>query len=1322
MKIFICRIMIFVFFFNLLSASNAWAKNTPLAISTSQLEEEIDKSKKESLEQEIFTEMLYFDMAETPYELAAANERLHALMEQYSELQKEEEKKEAEKKEQEKKQQLKKNPFDPALQDSGRMGVHYATNSTIPQTNASPRDALKKTNEVLIGWENDTLGLADLISYIDPFDPDDFNMENLIFASQLLGNSMHAYANSNLSEEVVETLFPIVMQAQIRSLYRLNKLLKNRILMGKGADNTSTQYIEAVSSLMISLLRTHNFYVKAGIPDPVANFLLGKNTFSLPEDDFAVHQKEDQTVETAFEDVSFNSRTFPQKNLIVNEVFDPVVKDIYAQMMHTFLWEIQTLAKESPNSESAKFYDLKLWSEYAATFAVLYQPAYLEQIINLLDHSPKKIFSKSIKDDIFEHKNTSILSAVFTNIYETVKYTADASVWHPVLQLLKKFSDRNEYSLATVTDALKVASLMYNQRNESCNMSNAYMQGGVFMQCNSGDPDENELRPLFAARVVDLYYPLVEEHRYITQDYGISSEEMQVFANELAHIYNAFANDELKWNRAANKRTNFWTADNGESMILNEKDSIPLIHSPVNPYLITRQDGTEITVGGFGRDSNGRWHIMGLKNGVNVLKREKEATKLFFDITANAILWVYGGEIFSLIGAAYRTTKGAVVALPKAIKSASLAKKGRRMLAFSVEIKKSTRYHDLLAKLRTNGYTLAYHSKTGMEEVPLTKRNLLLTTGKTPKKIPSTVYRTGVSESKVIQKRADLQNRNTSLRLNPRKEQEPIDQITLIHQRTGFETQAVTVDLSDPKAPLGLQKLREGIKNYDDFRVFQRQAYKQLKDPKGNNELLVQELFGEPIPSWKASFLSWFSKHPLGKITEESTIIKGVSRALNIDKKSGSLDGIFNYWKYTKEGQWVRISGKEFAELSKDATSNLKELKDWYKILGVTEEATAKEIRSAYAKLSREFHPDQVEAAFIKFDMPLLQEKGYPEAYIKALKKQILDAANAKAAELNEAYTILSSTPKRIRYEQDLLLKKKPLPTFSDGNSLGIGINRNMKNNQFRTLRTTDLPTIEYTLSKYIIEQFGNTGANPLQFLLAGNTRFFEQFRNNLLFFSAWAGLDKVAFEASKTQILPLATKERDQELNKYGSLFTTSLNLPPQNNITKITEGTSSPEDLYSAITANKETPWEGSFLTTPVLYIKYGMLRQPLLADQEKKNLDHFSRILALLKANDLKIKRIHQKDLETRKELIKEYEILIEKAKQTQSNYFKSIGNSKAVSEVAVIFDACMKEIKRILNDTSEDLSVQIEQIESLISDLMIKLKNLQGNTQETYDTSF
>ena len=67
----------------------------------------------------------------------------------------------------------------------------------------------------------------------------------------------------------------------------------------------------------------------------------------------------------------------------------------------------------------------------------------------------------------------------------------------------------------------------------------------------------------------------------------------------------------------------------------------------------------------------------------------------------------------------------------------------------------------------------------------------------------------------------------------------------------------------------------------------------------------------------------------------------------------------------------------------------MSEKRDYYEVLGVGKDADAKEIKKAYRKLVKEYHPDKMAA------------ESMPEDYAKF--------ANQKIIEINEAYEYLKN-------------------------------------------------------------------------------------------------------------------------------------------------------------------------------------------------------------------------------------------------------------------------------------------------------------------------
>ena len=68
------------------------------------------------------------------------------------------------------------------------------------------------------------------------------------------------------------------------------------------------------------------------------------------------------------------------------------------------------------------------------------------------------------------------------------------------------------------------------------------------------------------------------------------------------------------------------------------------------------------------------------------------------------------------------------------------------------------------------------------------------------------------------------------------------------------------------------------------------------------------------------------------------------------------------------------------------------EKRDYYEVLGVAKDASADDIKKAYRKLARKYHPD--------------------------LNKDNPEEAAEKFKEVNEAYSVLSDDQKRAQYDQ----------------------------------------------------------------------------------------------------------------------------------------------------------------------------------------------------------------------------------------------------------------------------------------------------------------
>ena len=81
---------------------------------------------------------------------------------------------------------------------------------------------------------------------------------------------------------------------------------------------------------------------------------------------------------------------------------------------------------------------------------------------------------------------------------------------------------------------------------------------------------------------------------------------------------------------------------------------------------------------------------------------------------------------------------------------------------------------------------------------------------------------------------------------------------------------------------------------------------------------------------------------------------------------------------------------------------NMRDFKDYYKILGVSKEASAVELKKRYRELAIMYHPDK-----------------YSDLSPNDAKYQEIEA---RMKEINEAYTVLKNPSSRERYDADYVL------------------------------------------------------------------------------------------------------------------------------------------------------------------------------------------------------------------------------------------------------------------------------------------------------------
>lgn len=762
MQSFLCRLLIMVFTFNCIAPTpGAWAQSsartspaelqakrndggnpaagaeidvslhlrrTPQNELQTRLNEEVSKQLDDSLSQA----MQAFQTAEGTQELADAIVQLHQVMGQkHAQDQKVKRQQEEQKREEERE----------------RNRYTAPRSSTYVAPRIDPNLLLKQKpyqNEVLARLAKDDLLVTDMIDYIDPFDPALFSLKNTVYASEILGNSIDAFLQQPDEATIAELngLFPM---AQLRVLYRLNQLSKN--------GPSSVDNIMAVGSLRITLWKLHTYFTRTNQKDPLLEV---KKSAPAPSVLARNNWMKDGPVS-----FSVQNPPFAQQRAAFT-----LPEDVYNKINNQFISELNALKAKDPKEGDEEYQLLLALADYATVYSMLTSPNRVKDIVKLFDGKVKRSLRGTPLPTKFQQQYSPVLNAIFTAVFESTKYSPRQSGdWNGTVEMLKEFSDPEQYSIPTRIFALEAASLLFRPFNsETLKNQQKKQPFPTFFTVNAATPDEDSRR-LFANRTADIYCPLTYTHYLAVEDYGLDSRQMQMLADKLAYIYDGFYDI-----------------------------SSAQIHMPgQDPH----QYNTKCT--------------MVMKNQPNAKKVDDENGVKFVMFVGNAIFWIYGGEIFALVGTAYRTAKGAMVVLPKAVKAAAAANKGRRALSFSVQIQKGVRYANTMSKLNKTGVTvLAETTGTRMVTRPVSPASApngakLLpgaVGGKAGKAAMETVEET-FTKTKAIRSMRGLRNQN-------------LTNLTFNQPLPGFTTQLGTVN------PAAREMLKGGIRNYDQWRKVSR--------------------------------------------------------------------------------------------------------------------------------------------------------------------------------------------------------------------------------------------------------------------------------------------------------------------------------------------------------------------------------------------------------------------------------------------------------------------------------------------------------------------
>lgn len=653
--------------------------------------------------------------------------------------------------------------------------------------------------QVLSLLAQNALSFENLIDFIDPLDPQDDNLIETVYAAEVIGNSAETYAQLPIQE--LEYTLEWMPRVQQRILYRLNTLKEN-------TQTLSTPYgIMALGTLRIALWKIHSFYEQTGQTDPL--FTPADRTAALPGKPAPADDAQSFVPRHQADNTRIN---IPARRLPAS--FRKA--DVYDLIMLDFINELTSLKNKKPSQADSEYLLLLHLTRYAVLYTLGYNSKRLAQIVRLFDEGPGK--------KNFIQPYSPVLNNIFMVVFDTAKYTQQGSrQWNGLLELLQAFSDPKRYSVPTRIFALEAASLLFRpgaQTQFTQQTKDLFSQlfpnnkkpiYRVLLANNQG-PTPQSLRALFAQRTADLYCPATYTHYLAIENYGCNSRQLQQLADKLASIYDGFYDID----------TAYFSAPNAPSPH----------HQPAQCTIVMR-------------------------NKPNAHQQEIDANVSFLKLSAEIFAWSVGlPAALSL----FRFARGAVVALPRATKLASLANKGRRLKTFNLAIRQSVRYQNTVGRLAQAGQTL---------QVTTAPKATL------PVKPGAPVTSAVASNTQPVKSLHTLANRTWyGAGKNTR-----VTGIEVQQHIPGFKTQ--TLSLSQEAAASG--RLAEGVRNYNDLRFLRG----NLKNPQGRTVR----------PGWSNAEL------------KQSRSQLWLGRAAY----AAMRDGTFDAWLATPAGEWINVrlaSGK----------------------------------------------------------------------------------------------------------------------------------------------------------------------------------------------------------------------------------------------------------------------------------------------------------------------------------------------------------------------------------------------------------------------------
>ncbi len=620
MNSFLCRVMVFVFLVNCLTPSLGWGQTSRRR--NSSLEKRVEKRVNQAEKQN--TPGYSFAKADT----ATRNE--HNKMFAQAD------------------QQARENQAQRVEQKIKRDGTQVSGSTRVVRPAMAIPLGPSNAKNFLSKVANDEISFDKLIDYADPMNPavEKNDLLTSTYATEIIGNTASQLAT--LQDQDLTEFYGMLPEIESRLLYRMMLLGFStpsytanpkkdptsvaRLKLQESITKDSLQKTIAVGTLRLALLKINQFYQAKGKVDPADDYQAQIIASQLRKKPAAVRIIPEERRNTLTTGAGQANEATIQKQAAA-----AVKKNgNLADFQRRFLQELRQAKGADPEQGTTEFYNLQLLAEYATTYTLEYAPNQLRDIVKIFDEGVERDRNGKVKPGDYQRDYAPILNAVFSTIFENTRYSAmsDAKT-KQVLNLLVEFSDPEKYSLPTRVFALEAASLLYRPFNEQTLTANQ-PAFATFSPFNLNTPDE-KLRQVFAQRVVALYCPLTNESVFGVQDYGLDSKQMQALADKLAYIYDGFYDI--------------------STAVISMPGKDPH-HQPATCRIA-------------------------MKNQPNRAKKNAEDADDFFWWTANTLFFIYGGETFQLLGTAFRLTRGAVAALPRAGKAFGSAIKEAKVTRFN---------------------------------------------------------------------------------------------------------------------------------------------------------------------------------------------------------------------------------------------------------------------------------------------------------------------------------------------------------------------------------------------------------------------------------------------------------------------------------------------------------------------------------------------------------------------------------------------------------------------------------------------------------------